>query len=151
MCRTWYHLICSKVSHKKYLEFNKGTDTEDWICDRCYKLPFNCLSDVDFHKLNNPQDKFELFVNKCITKDDIEFTESCPICKRRIQKNKLYKAIPCFSCNCLVHRKCSGLLLSELNFMKDWEFAYWECEVCMIDKFPFSTSDTQDLLQPNFN
>ena len=75
----------------------------------------------------------------------------CGACNRKINQNKMHKALTCKSCLHLVHRKCSGLKLSDLNKLSNNRFRHWECRNCYSDKFPFNTITDNEVMKLSFD
>ena len=127
----------------------KTTDFEPWFCTNCYVPPFNELNNTDLKRINEELNDFEKHIIKQM-KGNI-FNSNCSICKRKINKNKTSKAMPCKTCFCLVHRKCTGISLSDLNNSKTNDFKYWECTNCMREKFAFTDLEDEAILKSSFN
>ena len=146
-CFLKYHLKCTNVSIKT---FNLLKETGDpWICKNCYTFPFMSIDKNSFISMNN--DKMENSIRKFVSNNP-NFFPKCNICSKNIRKSKIQKCIPCKSCSKLIHRKCSGIPLNELPHMKYKDILYWECNVCMNDKFPFTNSDNTTIIKLlNFN
>ena len=144
-CSKWFHLKCTHVSLEKYKQFSNNSIDEDWICMDCFSPPFNLCNNSELLELFNLSPTFNL---NTIHND---FDSKCPVCQRRIHVDKINKSLSCKSCMCLTHRKCSGLLLQDLNTMSRKDLLHWECKVCIQDKFPFSELESDSLLKLAFN
>lgn len=144
-CKRWFHLKCTKVSLEKYKQFSNGSITDDWICIDCYLPPFDSFNNLEIHEFfgNTPLFNVDINLN--------HYDRKCPICIRDVHATKVHKSIPCKSCMRLTHRKCSGLLLKELNALVSKDLTHWECKVCIQDKFPFSNLEPGNLLKMAFN
>ena len=146
-CKTWYHLRCSKLSLKQFIEISKTS--EPWICNQCYNPPFISVDNNAFHDLVVNHDHLEQHTLNFIGTNN--FSPKCPACSRNIPVNKRYTSLPCHTCKSLVHRYCCNIPLHELLNLRASDLAQWECKVCLADKFPFSDMDTHELLKNNFN
>ena len=59
------------------------------------------------------------------------------VCKKA--NNKVDKSFVCKTCQTPIHKKCSGLRLSEICDIKNSKRGtYWECQTCISDKFSFT-------------
>ena len=60
------------------------------------------------------------------------------------------KAIPCPTCNHLIHKSCCNLSQSQIiNFKRSKNI--WECPKCASDKFPFADMEDNEILLNSFN
>ena len=106
-CSTWFHLKCTRVSLDQYKDFNNNnTNSPSWFCPDCLCSPFNSIDDTQLKKLLF-DNQLEKFTKKQLK--SINFRSICSICDRKIHSDKISKALPCFCCLSLVHRRCSGL------------------------------------------
>ena len=77
-------------------------------------------------------------------------SRKCSVCTLSLSRTN--PGIPCFSCKCKVHTKCS-----KISNPKDTFHLYkgnWQCETCMRYKFPFFDIDNAtlaDLSTPSGN
>ena len=101
-CNLWYHLKCTKISYKTYTEFNKNVNTDIWTCTHCYNFPFSHVNTNDWNRIILDCDKLEKKLQKLIDIKNPVYSTKCTICERKISSNKIYKGIPCNSCNCLI-------------------------------------------------
>ena len=136
-CLKWYHLKCTRVSLWTYNRMVIGTNSECWHCDNCYKFPFSHLDESLFKAPEIP------------TLLNIS-SNACSICSKNINARHVDKSVYCSFCNSLVHRKCSGLSLYDLNRLPKNHFKNWGCSKCM-HIIPFNELNTHDLLKQNFN
>ena len=148
-CRKWYHLKCTKVSLETYQKFNKNNKCGSWFCSSCLSFPFHNLTNVELIANSSFECKAEIEFDAIIKSN--EFSSKCSICLRKIKENKKHKSMPCTTCKSLVHRKCTGISLYELNNSKRSDFLYWECANCMKNKFAFFDINDHDILVENFN
>lgn len=141
-CEMWYHLKCTRLSLECYMDLSKNAKDENWFCDKCIALPFSSLSDIEFQNCMSDH----VFVLPPII---IISNKQCSVCPRKVTKP--HKCMHCKSCNCLVHRKCSGLSLRDLNLLKPKDLKHWQCQVCMHHQFPFAEIEDEIVLKENFN
>ncbi len=147
-CGTWFHLKCTKISLSQYNEFNSGPDSPPWFCTDCLCAPFLNINDTDLKKLLL-DNKLEKHTKKILKSN--EFSNVCPICTRKIHKDKIAKALPCFPCQSLTHRKCSGLTNYELNSCEPSDLVHWECSKCHQNTFPYTSLTDEELIAMSYN
>ena len=151
-CKKWYHLRCTKVSLKQYNEFNKmnasGSSSPPWFCASCLCEPFSGLNNGDLAKILF-DNRLENNTRKLIKKTN--FKNICPCCNRKIASDKIAKALPCRTCFCLTHRKCSRLSNYELNNCHPSDLIHWECYRCHQEKFPCIDLPDEDLHSLTYN
>ena len=147
-CGIWFHLRCTKISIAQYNEFNKDRDSPPWFCTDCLCAPFYSINNNDLKKilLDN---KLEQHTRKVLKSN--EFKNICPICTRKIHTDKIAKALPCFSCFSLTHRKCSGLSNYELNNCEPSDLVCWECAGCRQSAFPCMDISDEEVIAMSFN
>ena len=149
-CEKKYHLRCAGLSKTAYIP------TTAWHCYLCQEdiFPFNTisvkqLSSLTFNSLNlnrHPNQIRSLHVLP--QNNEPRFTSNCKICCKRV--NLPNSAIPCPSCKCLIHKKCSKLTQRDVEYFKEHPNA-WECFSCMCFKYPFMNADDEDILMNSFN
>ena len=149
-CDKWFHLKCTNVSLKKYVQFNKTPeDSPAWFCNSCYIPPFSDLNNKDLFQTLQILDELERNTTKEISK--CQPKKICSVCTRKVDSKKVYKALICKCCNSMVHRKCSGLKLSELNKLSPFCMRHWECQNCYSDKFPLNNITDDEVIKCGFN
>ena len=79
---------------------------------------------------------------------DPEYSHKCNVCCKKV--NRPASAIPCQSCNCLTHKKCSKLKQKDIDYLKNNPNA-WECSSCYSNKFPYMDADDIDVILETFN
>ena len=97
-CGKWFHIKCINVSVASYKSLGKSS--LPWFCLGCFTPPFHSL---DKQKLESI---FGLSSMEKITKKEIlkqPLQTNCSVCSRKINKSKIYKALPCLSCSSLVN------------------------------------------------
>ena len=150
-CEKYYHLRCAGLSKTAYIP------TTAWYCFQCHEdiFPFSRLSikqisNLTFNSLcpdRHPNQLRSIHNSLHATKVP-KFDETCNVCSKKVvQKNS---AIPCPSCRCLTHKKCSNLSQKDIDDLKVNK-NLWECPTCMSDKFPFMTADDADIYMDSFN
>ncbi len=147
-CGTWFHLKCTKISLPQYNEFNRDHDSPPWFCTDCLCAPFFSINNNDLKNILFDS-KLEKHTRKILKSN--EFKNNCPICTRKIASDKIAKALPCFSCHSLTHRKCSGLSNYELNNSEPQDLAHWQCTKCHQDAFPCINISDEELIAMSFN
>ena len=85
-------------------------------------------------------DSLDKFSRERQTTDD--FSNNCNICK--VNLNTGNKGVPCNTCKCKIHVKCTNLTNPTLQF-KHFK-GNWQCANCIRDTFPF-VDIKNDLLQ----
>ena len=139
-CNTWFHLKCTKITLSQYSDFNKNIGSPPWFCTDCLCAPFSSISDTDLKKIlfDNRLEKYTKKLLKSNTFDPL-----CTVCSRKIHSDKTAKALPCFTCGHLIHRKCSALSNFELLNSDASQMTHWECQHCRHDKFTFSNQSDE--------
>ena len=143
-CKKWIHLKCSGMTMFQYQQLSK--QNYDWYCSECFQFPFSTNNDEVFFKL------FDSKAQKSINhKNVIEMSSKCSICNKNAKSETIKnKMIPCFGCNSLIHKKCSGLTIREIFNFKE-SFSLWQCNSCMEDKFPLCNAKDEELIALGFN
>ena len=121
-CQMWFHLKCTSISLAQYTEWSKNPCSDPWFCKSCYSPPFSQLKNIEIGKMGNGKDCFQLATEKETSKGT--YKPICSVCQRKINKNKLTKALECKSCKSLVHinKKCSGIKQNDLNTLSPSNF-----------------------------
>ena len=148
-CNFWTHLKCSGLNLDTYNSLTQSNSSAStfWFCNVCNVLPFSELSDIEFCLLYS-----ESFLDH--QHDDstpMKFSKVCSVCTRKIKDNKCCKALKCTKCVSFVHRKCSGINISDLNKLPKSVFQQWSCTMCYKDMFPFHEESDECILSNNFN
>ena len=78
----------------------------------------------------------------------LSFKHSCNVCSKKV--GQPHTAIPCPTCQCLTHKKCSKLSKKDIDYFKNRP-NIWECSACLNGKFPFMESDDIDIFMETFN
>ena len=153
-CDNLYHIHCAGLSKTAFIP----NRTEcPWFCYQCNEnlFPFNAiavdkLAKLSFNSLipdKHPNQLRKLYLST--TKNvATEFNNRCQICCKKVGSPN--SAIPCLSCNCLIHKKCANLKSKEIEYFKE-NPNMWECKSCYQDKFPFSDADDVDVYLDMFN
>ena len=129
-CNKWFHKKCSLLETNKFTRLGQGE--EPWFCLDCMKnnLPFYDLDAKKIKKLFNiPLKNAE---------KTVEVIPWCKICNKK--NNFLSTAVKCQYCNHLNHKKCSN---NDKNNTL--------CQKCLLDIFPFTGIDLNELLEASFN
>jgi DNA-directed RNA polymerase subunit RPC12/RpoP len=123
LCYQNYHITCGGLNKQSYLKIDPG----NWFCHSCNNniFPFNTVPPKkieslsfnslcpDKHPNKLPNSNFQINKNEA----DIPPNTRCKVCSKNI--SKVNKAIPCPSCNHLIHRTCSALNQSQIiNFKR---------------------------------
>ena len=61
------------------------------------------------------------------------------------------KSFPCISCHTYVHRKCTGIPLSELRRTTPKHLKNWNCQNCISYQFPLSCLEDHEVAKLSFN
>ena len=150
-CNSWFHVNCSRLTQRDF-EFFTANPNDIWFCYICLKdiLPFQTLSDNAFKALITFVTRKSYLVQKQIISKESNYNKICSVCNKSIYGASLKKAIPCQTCMCLIHRRCSRL--------KPWEAAnlsqiiqQWSCAKCQQSTFPFADINDEDMLALTFN
>ena len=148
-CGKWFHLRCTCVSLSEYKIFLNNPETSlPWFCFACYKPPFHDLTDTEMSNLICTND-FEKLTIKELAKHC--YNTTCSVCRRKINKDKVQKALICKNCQSLIHRRCSGISNYELNSKNPNKLLNWECTNCYSEKFAFNGITDIDLVKDSFN
>ena len=108
-----------------------------------------CLENLAFNSLcpDKHPNKFRNIFAEEPGYDVITFNKRCSVC---IKVTDEKKAIPCPTCNHLVHKTCSNLNQSQIiNFRRSKNI--WECPKCAGDKFPYAELEDDEILLNSFN
>ena len=146
-CNTWYHLGCTKFTQAEYKNKKSRLYTENWYCPNCNCIPFEDLPQPDFIKLQSDDTKLKEYFN-FITCNKV-FSKKCSVCRKAV--NQVKKAFPCTSCQCYVHRTCTGIPIPQMLQVKPSQMKHWSCKTCVTDTFPFADIDDADLAKTTFN
>ena len=153
-CEKFYHLRCAGLSKTAYI------CTTSWYCYQCNEdiFPFNKLtvkqlSSLAFNSIDSNKHPNKLFSHPAYLQNSKQsglntYDSLCNVCFKKV--NKPNTAIPCPSCNHLIHKKCTKLtpnLISQLKLTKN----VWECSTCSKIKFPYSQADDIELYLDSFN
>ena len=66
--------------------------------------------------------------------------------------SKIDKSFVCKICQTPIHKKCLGLILSEICDIKNSKTETdWECQICISDKFPFTLVENKVIVQNTFS
>ena len=146
ICNNWLHLKCTGLSISEFKEIGKLGNTNKWFCKFCIgeSLPFASLDNKQFDKLFNIARKK---VNKLRTPIPNQYHKFCNICKKH--NNLIDKAIPCFMCKNLIHRKCTKLPVKYLD--EKLNSNEYLCISCSKDTFPFFDYENESLIAESFN
>ena len=146
-CQKWLHLKCTNINKIDYFNL----EGKDWVCSFCFSPPFAHLNDEQFLEMmmDNPLAKFCNHQTSACNTDN--FSKICSVCTKETRSKKT-KLIPCFSCNSLIHRKkCANIPLNQLLNFKKATWKNWECNACLVDKFPFSNMRDEDIVNISYN
>ena len=80
-----------------------------------------------------------------------DYHTACSVCNKTVGKNQRKKAFPCTSCHSYIHRKCTGVPLSQILQGKPNQFKHWTCKTCILDHFPLSVLDDSEIHKISFN
>ena len=120
----------------------KAFKQTDWLCKTCRPsvFPFHNVDHKSLIKVTNNPGKYSLENLSVIASD---MSRNCSVCAVALSRSN--PGIPCFSCNCKVHVKCS-----KINDAKNTFHLFrgnWQCITCMRYKFPFTDIDNDSLLE----
>ena len=150
-CQNWYHLKCTSISLHTYNSYKTAPDTW-WVCKNCHVFPFSDVSNQNLVNLFYGKPTFADYTEALTSSSTIQkYNSTCSVCNRKITNKKIHKALPCHSCMCFIHRKCSGITLSDLNNLPKEVFTNWRCPYCYKETFPFQNENVSDLLKLTFN
>ena len=149
VCSKWFHLRCTPFSLADYLNRKSRLHTEHWFCPDCMGMPFNDLTDIEFCEFIHDELKLREYFN--ILAGNTDFSNKCSVCNKRVNDDQKPKCIPCISCNCLVHKKCSNIKLTDLLSAKPSDLRYWSCNTCQSGCLPFQNENDSEILNLNFN
>ena len=155
-CEKYYHLKCAGLSQKAYIP------TVPWHCYQCNDniFPFNSItikqvSSLAFNSIDNNRHPNKLRTIHIPSPNDHhhpltqnKYNSQCNVCSNSVNQPKA--AIPCPSCNHLIHKKCTNLTPNVITQLKN-NLNVWECSSCMKNKFPFSQEDDFDIVVDSFN
>ena len=154
-CNKHYHLRCAGLSKKAEITYGIP-----WYCYQCNEdiFPFNSitvkqLSTLTFNSINTNKHPNKL---RTLHMDNLQKTTSianvfksdCKVCNKKVSQTNA--AIPCPSCKCFIHKKCSNLKPKEITQLKECQ-NIWECSTCVSSKFPFSQADEIEIHLDSFN
>ena len=152
-CENLYHLHCTGLNKTSFIPDRTECP---WYCYQCNEdlFPFNTiavkkLTNLSFNSLhpNKHPNQFRKLHSNC-NDVQINLNDKCGVCTFKVGSPAT--AIPCLSCNCLIHKSCSNLKSKDIEFFKT-NPNMWECKSCYCDKFPFSTADDVDVYLETFN
>ena len=149
-CKHKYHLRCAGLSKSAYIP-----TTPEWYCYQCNEdiFPFNSISvkqvsNLTYNSLNLSRHPNQIRSIHSSQGNEPIFDQKCTTCCKRV--NQPNSAIPCPSCKCLIHKKCSKLTQRDIDYFRDNPNA-WECPPCMSYKFPLMQADDVDIDMYAFN
>ena len=154
-CDNLYHLHCVGLSKTSFIP----NRTEcPWYCYQCNEnlFPFNSVAipklvNLSFNSLipnKHPNQFRKLYFKSNQSKVQLDLNDKCQVCSCKVGTPNT--AIPCSSCNCLIHKSCSKLKSKDIDFFKT-NPNMWECKSCYSDKFPYSAADDIDVYLDTFN
>ena len=147
---SWFHFECSSLTKKQFQSFCLDKSLQ-WFCTICLEnlLPFQSLTNNKLLTLLHDPSFWS--VTSCNAFNPLKmshFERKCSVCNKQVRD--VVKSIRCQICHCLIHQRCSGFRPWEsANFSK--AVKYWSCKQSYVDQFPFSTLETNDLLDLTFN
>ena len=152
-CEKPYHMKCA--GHSKTSFIPTGT----WYCYKCNEdiFPFNSISvkqmaSLTYNSVNTTKHPNKLRTlhssNPHIHNPADDLNSKCNVCTKTVSQPNT--AIPCPSCKCLIHKKCSNLKPKEILQLKEC-FNVWECSTCASSKFPFTEADDIEIHLDTFN
>ena len=118
-CEKKYHLRCAGLSKTAYIP------TSAWYCYQCQAeiFPFNTISvkqvsSLTFNSLNLNRHPNQIrSIHVSLQNNEPILNPNCNICFKRV--NQPNSAIPCPSCKCLIHKKCSKLTQRDIDYFKE--------------------------------
>ena len=154
-CSKHYHLRCAGLSQNAFIP------TTSWFCYKCHEdiFPFNSIPVKQVFAMTFNSTDLNKHPNKLRTLNTsshrhariipiAKYNKICNVCTNKVgQPNS---AIPCPSCNHLIHKKCTKLTPNVISQLKQ-NLNVWECSTCTNDKFPFSETDDVDIYLDSFN
>ena len=148
-CGTWFHLKCTRFTLKEYKDKKSRLHTENWHCPDCLCIPYSDLPQKEFVKLVNDDKRLKNYFN-FITSNEL-YSKKCTVCDKEIRDSLVKKSFPCTSCKSYIHRKCTGIPLSEILLGTPSQFKYWNCKTCVSDHSPLADLDDSELSKLTFN
>ena len=156
-CDKYYHLKCAGLSKKAFIP-----SEIPWHCYQCNEnvFPFNSitvkqLSSIAFNSIDtarHPNKLRTLHTTRSSTSVDPSpvqrYNTQCNVCSNNVKQQNA--AIPCPSCNHLIHKKCTKLTPNVISQLKH-TVNVWECSTCTENKFPFSQADDAEIIHECFN
>ena len=145
LCDSWFHLRCSLLRNRDFKRFLIDKNLT-WYCAFCLKaaLPFQSMTDNNFRNFNSIPQESENILN-LLTSPTSGFSRNCSVCNKTVCDVK--NSIPCQDCQCLIHKRCSGLKPCQMtNLAKTLKFR--RCDYC-ID--PYTKITDAELLSFTFN
>ena len=152
---------CEKSYHLRYAGLSKTAyiSTTSWFCYQCHEniFAFNKLTvkqvlSLSFNSCNTNKHPNKLRRLRSCSQQvhhlSSTYNDICNVCFNKV--NKPNSAIPCPSCNHLIHKKCTKLSPYIINQLKITPNV-WECSTCTHDKFPFSQTDDIEIYLDSFN
>ena len=138
LCKNVYHNVCAGLP-------KCGSRSSDWLCSNCRPsvFPFHNIDYKTLKKLSTSCDKYS-YQNMSLLSQNM--SSICSVCSKKLSNSN--PGIPCFSCKCKIHSKCSKLKDPKNNF--HLFKGNWECENCMNEKFPFNNIN-DDILTEMFD
>ena len=154
-CYKYYHLRCAGLSQTAFIPLTT------WFCYQCHEdiFPFNSItvkqvSAMSFNSIDTSKHPNKLrTLNTSCHKNAyliplLKYNTQCNVCFNKV--NLPNAAIPCPSCNHLIHKKCTKLTPNIISQLKQ-NLNVWECSTCTNDKFPFSETEDVDIFLNSFN
>ena len=147
-CQFCFHSnSCAKIPKNE----KNSLSSKSWLCQKCLHIvyPFSGINDEEIFNLS--AHKLEKFSIKNLSTD--LYSNSCNVCKKSVKADK---HVPCTTCKCKIHIKCSKLKNVKQNF--HIHKGKWKCDVCvnnytekMSEILPFISLDLNSLLETTFN
>ena len=108
------HIKCPGFTKTRFQQL--ATTLEPWYCRDCtmQNTPFSSLDNQKMNKFLdlNPNPP----LSPAISFDTFVYNHECSVCSQKIKRP--IKAIPCKTCNNLIHRTCTYFKSSEFNILK---------------------------------
>ena len=112
-------------------------------------IPYHDLPQKEFMKLCNDDKRLKSYFNY-ITSNDL-YSKKCTVCNKEIRDSQVKKSFPCTTCKSYIHRKCTGIPLSEILLGTPSQFKYWNCTTCVSDHIALTELDDRELSKLTFN
>ena len=148
-CQTWFHLKCTRFTLAEYMDKKSRLHSDHWYCPNCTCIPFSELPQNEFMNLQNDDKRLKEYFSYVTS--DSHFTEKCTICEKKVYRTHIKKSFPCTSCKAYIHRKCTGIPLSDMLQGKPHQFKYWNCKSCISKHFPLTDLDDSEVNKLSFD